>query len=97
MDVSNLDIFNINKFSLIYRPLLKSVLRKLKWSDDMVKGNVTLNERHIKWIKIMKLLVTGFLLFNFCTAAFMHLPARINITSDFCMTPCVGKVSNMFY
>ncbi|XP_026329061.1 odorant receptor 49a-like [Hyposmocoma kahamanoa] len=72
------------------RPLLKSLLTKVKWSDDMVKRNVTLHEKHIKWIKIIKFLTGGFLGFNILQSAFIYLPARLNTENDFCMTNCIG-------
>lgn len=61
----------------------------------MVKRNVTLHEKHIEWIKIIKFLTGGFLGFNILQVAFIYLPARLNTDNDFCMTDCIGKILNM--
>lgn len=96
MDVSKpSDVYQKCIFSFIDRPLLKSVLRKLKWSDDMAKSNATLREKHIKWIKLMKYLGFGFLVFNTLQAVFLYLPARLDTNNDFGMTRCIGKISDM--
>lgn len=96
MDVSKPgDVYQKCIFSFIDRPLLKSVLRKLKWSDDMAKINVTLRVKHIKWIKLMKYLGFGFIGFNVLQALFLYLPVRLDTNNDFCMTQCIGKISDM--
>ncbi|XP_050667934.1 odorant receptor 10a-like [Leptidea sinapis] len=80
-------------FSLIvlFRPLLKTVLRQVTENDKLSQETQSLHEKYKNLLSVVKIIVFIFYGSNLFNAAFIYLPHRVDVSNDYyAMSPCVG-------
>ncbi|XP_013194377.2 odorant receptor 49a-like [Amyelois transitella] len=81
---------NNSYWFLTKRPLIKEVVRKVRESDEMARTAEFLLKKHERALFLIKVVILTFYFMNCSNAAFIYIPARIDVSSQYSMRPCVG-------
>ncbi|XP_053625803.1 putative odorant receptor 85d [Plodia interpunctella] len=85
---------NISYWFLRKRPLLKELVRKVREADQMARTAEFLLEKHERALGMIKIIILTFYFLNCSNALFVYIPARIDVSSQYSMRPCVGMPLN---
>ncbi|XP_049867527.1 odorant receptor 59b [Pectinophora gossypiella] len=83
-------IANSTYWFLNHRPILYSVLKKIKLNDEWAQTSPACRKKHNKLMGNIKIILMIFYGCNYLNASFIYLPHRVDVNNEFSMTPCVG-------